>query len=157
MTTHFEVIPYEINRLIGSYLDYNSRMEFHRALTHVDDKFVRKLDSRSHAANMSIQRMNKYLHDIHNSNDINERVFIVINMFEYMYNMPYKDIFNNKKFREICIEKTTKYSETAPDELRDVPENLKEDLVKKSKILKEYVEKYVPNKKFEHPKLVQII
>ena len=44
----FVSIPAEMNRLIGSYLDLDSRVEFFKVLPENDDKFVKKLDSDKH-------------------------------------------------------------------------------------------------------------
>ena len=44
----FDQLPNEINQEIGSYLDYDSRMNFGRVLPDVADRFVRKLNSDAH-------------------------------------------------------------------------------------------------------------
>ena len=35
--------PHELLRLVGSYLDMESRISFNRVTTHIDDRFVRSM------------------------------------------------------------------------------------------------------------------
>lgn len=44
----FNQVDPGINQLIGSYLDYESRINFGRVLPDVESKFVKRLDSDSH-------------------------------------------------------------------------------------------------------------
>ena len=57
----FQRLPHEINRSIGSFLDYNSRVEFSRVLPTNHDKFVRKLKSDEHNFYVAKTRINDYL------------------------------------------------------------------------------------------------
>lgn len=43
--TLFHHLPHELNRMIGSYLDPESRISFNRILPDIQDRFVQKLSS----------------------------------------------------------------------------------------------------------------
>lgn len=57
----FDKIPHELNRKIGSFLDYNSRIDFSRILPTNHDKFVKKLKSDEHNFYVAKNRINDYL------------------------------------------------------------------------------------------------
>lgn len=57
----FQKLPHEVNRIIGSFLDYPSRMEFSRVLTDREDRFVRKLDSDAHNYFVVVDKLKRRL------------------------------------------------------------------------------------------------
>ena len=46
--TDFDQFPHEINRMIGSYLDYNSRVEFSQLVSDHEDQYIKRLNSDEH-------------------------------------------------------------------------------------------------------------
>jgi hypothetical protein len=69
----FHQLPHEIDRLIGSYLDYESRMNFNRVLPDVNDRFVRKLPSDAHNLHVKVDLIRHKLTQIQNEYTMRRR------------------------------------------------------------------------------------
>ncbi len=81
----FTSLPTELNRLVGSYLDLESRINFFRVLPENDDKFVKKLDSTTHHRNVKVGEIRAKLNKIEETiGDNNKKGILLINLFNYI-------------------------------------------------------------------------
>jgi hypothetical protein len=101
----FNRLPHDINKLIGSYLDYNSRVELSRVFSHVNDKFVRKLNAKDHDINVHIRNIKNYLDKNDEVYGINNKIRITIRCFKYLIRHVNSGIFERKRFLDSVNQK----------------------------------------------------
>jgi hypothetical protein len=82
----FNKFPHEINRHIGSFLDYNSRIEFSRILTSNKDKFVRKLKSDEHEFYIAKETVLNYMKTLRRYRENPKKRVYLYQFFKYLLN-----------------------------------------------------------------------
>lgn len=110
----FDTLPNIINQMIGSHLDYDSRMNFSRVLTSVDDKYVNKIDSDAHnlsvKANLLRDKLSRFeaqpLYSI-------QRIKIMKEMFLYLLHTKDTCLFTKtgKDLRRVMIDRAILFSD----------------------------------------------
>ncbi len=79
----FKILPHEICREIGSYLDYESRMNYN-SLLDFEDKFVRKLNSDAHNLHVKVMHLSHYVENIYLKYDPIQKAIILMKLFHYL-------------------------------------------------------------------------
>jgi hypothetical protein len=103
-------LPHELCRVIGSFLDYNSRIEFSRVLEHKDDKFVRKLDSNAHNLLVKVRLNIKLMEDVQ-QHTLRKSTIRLTKLFRYLANTKDTCIFDVMgKFNATVIYKAHEYA-----------------------------------------------
>ena len=84
----FDNLPHELNRKIGSFLDYNSRIEFSKTLSSNEDKFVNKLKSDEHNFYVVKNQVNDYLRLARRVRESPKKRLYIYQFFNYLANHP---------------------------------------------------------------------
>jgi len=108
----FNRLPHEINRLVGSFLDYDSRINFSRVLSDKDDKFVRKLDSDSHNRRTKIELLHNAVTRVCDATTLRKRAIQMTRLFRYMALTKDTCILDlhHSEFRRIVLDKAREHS-----------------------------------------------
>lgn len=108
----FTQLPHEINRLVGSFLDYDSRMNFSRVLLDKDDKFIRKLDSDSHNRRTKLSLLNQFVCRVCDATTPRKRAIQMARMFRYMALTKDTCILDlhHDEFRRVVLDKAREHS-----------------------------------------------
>jgi len=157
----FDKLPYEINRLIGGYLDYNSRIEFSRALSVKEDKFVRKLDSESHDYKVRCNAMNRFLTKPRRSDfpmTQCERTLHAARVFTTLTDTLARVLLKNPDFFNMVVERATDFANKDSEQYVGIDEEPKQFLMQEAKRFLQTHESYVPTgiPNTVRPKLVTI-
>lgn len=90
-------LPNEVCQEIGSYLDYESRINYNRVMD-FEDRFVRKLDSDSHNAFVKVKILQSYL-DRSMRESFERRTINFQRTFHYMAETKDEVLFSIEKLR----------------------------------------------------------
>lgn len=158
----FDTLPHVINQNIGSFLDYNSRMEFSRVLTSSEDRFVRKLKSDEHNFAVVTQKLKGYLDELKYKATLNERALSCYKLMNYLANTKDTIVFDLvefKKFRRSAIVKATEFSDYNSHQYsNNMDQKIKIKLLMASAKALHRLKTYVPKKELHvKRKLVEII
>lgn len=133
----FNQLPSEINRLVGSFLDYDSRINFSRVLTDKDDKFVRKLDSDGHNRRTKIGLLQNAVTRVCNATTRRKRAIQMTRLFRYM--ALTKDTclldLENHEFRRVVLDKAREHSNINHGSIQLLHPNVAKALVKSASML----------------------
>lgn len=151
----FNQLPHELNREIGSFLDYNSRIEFYRVLEHKDDKFVRKLNSNAHNLYVKKQIIAKMMDNVR-QNTVRKSVIELTKLFRYLATTRDTSIFDAvEKFNTTAIRKAQEYTDI---ELPDIHPKLVKTLRYNALRVIKRLTNYTPKKRLPNVvKTVEII
>ena len=105
----FLKLPHEICREIGSYLDYESRMNFNRNVD-LDDRYVKRLNSDKHNRKVKIQLLLSKLKRHAYVRDSRDSARSAISIFRYLINTKDRVLFIEKKMIDAIVERATHYS-----------------------------------------------
>lgn len=155
--THFDILPPNVNYTIGSYIDYNSRIEFSRVLGDRDEKYVRKLDSRNHESFIHMKNISIMTERMAYIETNNDAALYLTKIYNYILNMKNNDLFNDINLREALIVNSNVYTNEYFSGHDKVYGNVKKNLVNTSIKLKTYLEKYEQKLNCNiNPKLISI-
>lgn len=81
----FNQLPHEMNREIGSFLDYESRMNFAQVVIDKEDRFVRKLNSDAHNLRVKVDLVKHKLHKFEETSpNTKSRLIAMKKLFLYL-------------------------------------------------------------------------
>jgi len=105
----FLKFPHEICREIGSFLDYESRMNFNRVVE-LNDRYVKRLNSDKHNLIVKVALLSAKLSRHDNIQGIRNATMSICSVFAYLINTKDKVLFNQKSLINAMIERATYYS-----------------------------------------------
>jgi len=157
----FQRLPHEINKNIGSFLDYNSRMEFSRVLTSSEDRFVRKLNSDAHNFAVLVRKLKSYM-DETISLDVTKQANACYKLFNYFANTKdtlLYDLVGLKEFRKAAINKATEFADiNSVQYANQIDQKLKIKLLMSSSKALHRLKTYVPKNELNVKRqLIEII
>lgn len=156
----FNTLPPEVNRQIGSFLDYESRINFSRVLPTKDDKFVRKLESDEHNRRVKFTQIYNLVVKITGSISPRKRAIMMARLFRYMALTKDTCILDieNTAVRQVIIDKAIKYSNMNNESFHLIHHKVSKSLVRAATLLLDRVESHKPKKLFVTAgRLVEII
>lgn len=161
--TEFDNFPHEINRMIGSYLDYNSRLEFGQLVSDLEDRPVKKINAEQHECAVQIRRIKEKLNRLDDRFNSEIKAFDLIKFIKFINIDIYssKNIaFESSEFKEWMIELfTRRYSDDYWDNpwFHYIPAPLTDSIIKQTRILLGNLENYKPKLDYVLiPKFVEI-
>jgi hypothetical protein len=156
----FDKLPFEINRLIGSYLDYNSRVELSRALPVKHDKFVRKLDSESHDYKVRTLALTKMIKNTMRPHlTLSERAVHMAKIFKSFTDTPTCVLLRNSRIYGMVLQRATKFANKDDEQYENIEEEPKQYLIQEANRLLQKCESCVPTgiPKTVRSKLITIV
>jgi len=158
----FDTLPFELNRLIGSYLDYNSRIELSRALPVKEDKFVRTLDSESHDYKVRCTAMNSLLNKPsrpHVPMTRSEKTLHAASVFTTLTDTLACMLLKDTDFFNMVVERATVFADETSEQYDGIAEEPKQFLMQEAARFLQTYESFVPTgiPKTVRPKLVTIV
>lgn len=146
----FNQLPHEMNREIGRFLDYNSRINFFQVLPDREDKFVRKLNSDSHNLAVKIDLVRVGSDIIYNSKTPRKSAIFMTKLFRHLAKTKDTcliDACYSSSMQNTIIDKALTYSDSNNPEYLNLSQKVKKDLVYASKLLMVRWLEHVPKKK----------
>ena len=102
----FDTLPHDINKLIGSYLSCEDRVNFFRVLPLNEDKYTKKLTSDKHHLNININIVRNKLDVIAMlSGNPNKQGILIIKLMNYLLKPLNACLFENRKFSNTVYSK----------------------------------------------------
>lgn len=118
----FANMPTEINRLIGSFLDIESRIQFYKVLPENDDKFVKKLDAIKHHKKMKLAEIKLALDKItHARGDPNKQGILLIRLFNTFRKSKDTWYHGCDAFIKVVYDKVCEFSNKENPDLANIP------------------------------------
>lgn len=105
----FRMLPHEICREIGSYLDYESRMNFNRNVE-LDDRYVKRLESDKHNEAVKSRLLSSKLRRHARVQGSPDSAMSVIGIFRYLINTKDTVLFSKKNMIQAMLERATHFS-----------------------------------------------
>lgn len=158
----FEKLPHEVNRSIGSFLDYNSRMEFSRVLTDKEDRFVRKLDSDAHNCKFNLRLMKSIIDGLSKEKSLIGQAQCFCRIFDYLAYTEDTILLDAKPvnpFLKTCLSKAREFTDINSDNyIVNIPYELKMEMFTLATAALHRLETHVPAKILNFkPKVVEIV
>lgn len=159
--TEFDNFPHEINRMIGSYLDYNSRLEFGQLVSDIEDRPVKKINADSHQTAIHIISIKNRIRKVEKLVNWDDKGYLILDLVKFIINKHDTTlVFEYSKFRNWIIRYfKTRYSDDYWDNpfFYYIRAPITDAIVKETRILLEKLENYKPKLNYELiPKLVEI-
>ncbi len=82
--------------MIGSYLDYDSRVNFNAVVT-IHDAAVNRIDCRSHNFFVVVNRIQALLDNLRESHDVHVRLCHIRKLFHYLSTTPDLSVFSSNQ------------------------------------------------------------
>lgn len=154
----FNQLPAEINRLVGSYLDYNSRVNFLSVLPSNEDKFVRKLNSEEHNFRIKINLIRDLLNKTFEATTRRKKAISVKNTLRYFAKTKDTIVMDNSTFRSVLLLKAREWSNPMSLEFVNINPRIKKTINNYAKKVIARYENYVPTRTiFPKIKCIEII
>lgn len=117
----FDTLPHDINKVIGGYLDIDSRVQFFRVLPENEDKFVKKLNSDKHNLSVKLTEIRNTLSKIEEATgNPNKQALLMIKMFNNLRKTKDTWFHEHKNFVRTIFEKLSEYTSRESPQLRHI-------------------------------------
>lgn len=105
----FLKLPHEICREIGSFLDYESRINFNRVVE-LNDRYFKRLESDKHNLDLKVALVSAKLERHYNTGGIRKTTMSICGIFAYFINTKDTVLFNQKSIIDAMLDRAKYYS-----------------------------------------------